>query len=80
MYKLIPYDRHEIKGSYAKTKNFKILEEFRDSEYDCVKVEGWTNTTAHNAANTLNVSIKRFGLGGIKALSRAGNVYLIKTT
>ena len=80
MIKLIPCDRNEIEGGYARTKNLKILEEFRDSGLDCAKLEGWTNKDANHAATSLNVSIKRFKFGGIKATGRAGNVYLIKTT
>jgi hypothetical protein len=80
MMKLIPCDRNEIRGGYSRTKNQEILEEFRGSGADCALVEGWTTKDANGAAASLNISIKRFKFGDIKAVSRAGKVYLIKTT
>lgn len=78
--KLIPYDKAKIEGImyYKKTDNLKILEEFASSGLDCAKVDEFSNKSAFSCANSLNHSIKRYKFAGIHAISRRGNVYLIK--
>lgn len=80
MMDIILHDRNLIKSGYAKTKNQKILEQFRDSKMDCAKVVNWTNKDAKCCANSLNASIKRFGFVGIKATydSDLEEVYLLR--
>ena len=39
--KLVPYDAKEV-GYYKKTKNFDLLTEFANSEYDCCMVKDYT--------------------------------------
>jgi hypothetical protein len=80
--KLIAYDKNKIKniGGYKKTENMKIIDEFVDSGLDCVKVEGWTQKYAWRCAWSLNQTIKRLKKSGIRALSRDGEVFLIKET
>lgn len=46
---------------------------------DCAKVEGFTHKTADGCATALNQAIKRYNKAGIKAISRKGEVFLIKT-
>lgn len=81
MMKLVPYDIKKVEnvGGYAKTKNLDILEKFIASGLECAKVEGWTLKHSWQAAQSLNASIKRFKFANISAISRKGNVYLIKT-
>lgn len=78
--KLVEYDIDKIEGArnYRRTSNLIILEEFIDSGMECAKVEGFNNKTATHCTTSLNASIKRFNLGGIRAISRKGGCYLIK--
>lgn len=80
--KFVPYDREDIKnlGGYKQCKNQKILEEFANSEYDCVEIVDYTNKNSNYCAASLNVSIKRFKFSNMNAISRDGRVFLIKTT
>ena len=80
--KLVPYDLKKIEKAkgYRKSENQKIIEEFLESKHDCVKVEGWTQKSAMCCAGSLNKSIERFKLTGARALSRKGEVFLIKTS
>ena len=72
------YDIKSIKSTFKKCKNQEILEEFQNSEFDCVKVLAWNNSSAHSCVNSLNASIKRFKLLGLKAITRKDEVFLIK--
>lgn len=77
--KLIPYDKSKLGSiSYARTKNYKILQEFIDSDYDCVKVENYSHKDAKGCNWCLSASIKRYHLDGIKCVLRNGEVFLIK--
>lgn len=79
----VPYDfeKIELKKSYFKrSNNQKIIEEFLASGQDCVKIEDWTQKSAMCCAGVLNKSIERFKLTGAKAISRNGEVYLIKAS
>ena len=76
---LVAYDRKKLDvRSYVYGKNMELIEEFRDSDLDCVKVEGWTHKNAGICAGALNDSIKRCKAFTIRAISRNGEVYLIK--
>jgi hypothetical protein len=74
--KLIPADINEVKRAYAHVR--KIIQEFHESDLDCVKVEDWTHKDAGSCAWSLNSSAKRGGYHNIKAAVRKGKVYLIK--
>lgn len=80
--KLVEYDINKIEGAkcYKKSDNLRILEEFIESGMEYAKVEGFNNKTAMHCATSLNTSIKRYNLGGIRAISRKGVCYLIKIT
>lgn len=77
--RLVPYDRKKIKRFYKMSDNYQILKEFAESDHDCMKVEGWTCKTAGYCATSLNGSIKRYKINGMFAVSRKGEVFLIKT-
>lgn len=78
--KLVKWDVQAIDNCYyARTKNQSILEEFINSGMECAKIEGWTNTSAAQCATSLNTTSKRMKMHGVKAISRKGEVYLIKT-
>lgn len=76
---ITPYSKSKLQTSnYQKCKLQKILEVFRDSNMDCVKVEGWEHKDANTCAASFMNSIKRFNIKGIRAISRKGEVFLIK--
>ena len=77
--KLTPYNKKDLYiNGYKRTKNIRIIDEFVNSEYDCVKVEGWSHGEAFHHAASLNMTIKRMNKSGIKAVSRKGEVFLVK--
>lgn len=79
--KMIPYDSKKLNTyGYKRSSNLELLEEFVNSGMDCVKVEDWTQSTANACAGSLNSSIKRYNLYSIRAISRGGEVYLIKAS
>lgn len=63
---------------YTRTKNEKLLEEFVNSDMEIAEVKDYTNKDAKSCSNSLNLSIKRFHMTGIKSIIRNGKVYLIK--
>lgn len=67
------------KGFYTKTKNFKIIEDFVNSGLNCAEVKEFTNKSSYGCATSLNVSIKRFKVAGIKAIVCKNRVFLVKT-
>lgn len=78
--KLVKYDINKMDNAdgYRKSDNDKILEEFVESGMDCAKVEGFLHTTSMSCASSLNNSIKRYHIGGVRAVSRKGECFLIK--
>lgn len=78
--RLVAYEMSKLMEGpiFTRTKNMEIIEEFVNSGMDCAKVEGFTQKTADSCATSLNLSIKRFNKAGIKAISRKGEVFLIK--
>lgn len=79
---LTPYELKQLDNlmGYKAGANQKIIEEFVDSGYDCAKVEGWTASKSYSAAASLNKTIETMHKGGIKAISRCGEVFLVKTS
>lgn len=79
--KLVPYEKKYLQvNTYKQTKNGELLEEFVNSGLDAARVDGWTNATPYSAANSFNRSIERFKFTNIRAITRKGEVYLIRTT
>ena len=76
--KLVECNINEI-GTYKKTNNLKILEEFLDSGMVCARVDDYTQVSANGCATSLKTSIKRFNIHGVDAIRRKDNVYLIRT-
>lgn len=76
---LTPYTKSKLQSSnFQRCKLQKILEEFRDSDMDCAKIEGWEYKDANTCAASFAGSIKRFNVKGIRAISRQGEVFPIK--
>ena len=64
--------------SLKRTRNLKVLEEFANSDMQCTEVKEFTNKNAKSCRNSLDISIKRFHMTGIKTIERKGKVYLVK--
>lgn len=78
----VPYDFKKIERvkGYKKSDNQKILEEFLASGHDCVKVEDWNQKSAMSCAGSFNKTIERFKMTGARAISRKGEVFLVKAS
>ena len=77
--KLKPYDIKKTKpGLWRKTKNKRILDEFCNSGLECAEVTGYDCKNAEYASTSLNCSIKRYCMTGIRSICRKGHVYLIR--
>lgn len=78
--RLTAYSAADIrKGCYKKSDLLVLIEEFVNSDMECAKVEGFTHKSACSCASSFNLAIKRYNKGGIKAISRKNEVFLIKT-
>lgn len=79
--KLVPVDRAEIGTSrrgFSRTKNFDILTAFIESGMDAARLDAFDYADARKGSSSLKASIRHFGFSGITAVSRKGNLYLIK--
>lgn len=76
----VPCDLKKIMNAkgFKGTKNYDIITEFVEGNYECVKIEGWEHANAYSCTGSLNSAIKRFNKGGIKAVTINGEVYLVK--
>lgn len=75
--------RRELKsvingGTYKRSDNLRILEEFADSGLECAEVKNFSQKNAEVCASSLANSIKHYGFSGIAAISRKDHVYLIR--
>lgn len=79
MITLEPYSKEKLGiRLFNCTANMRLLEDFADADLDCVKVVGWNHSSAYSCVHALNESAKRYHLYHIKAISRKGEVFLIK--
>lgn len=75
--RLVPVNHEEVKG-YKKTKLLELLEEFERMDATAVRVDGANYNKASTGATTIRAAAKRFGKLNIDAVSRNGNIYLLK--
>lgn len=73
------YDFTEVHKFYKPTKNYVLVKEFASSGLECAILRDWKHSSAYNCVASLNNSIKRFKIAGIKAVCANGQVYLIRT-
>lgn len=79
--KLIPYDVTKLNvNGYKMSDNYRLLDEFRNSDLTCAEVKDFTHRDAPVCAGSINQSIKRYKIGNVHAICRKGRVFLIKTT
>lgn len=80
--RLTPYEKQKLGNinKRGRTGNylFELLEEFANSDLDCVKVEEWTHKNATGCVTSLYRAIKRYNKTGIRVIQRRDEVYLIK--
>lgn len=77
--KLVPVERTELKKRYFKpTKLYAVLMEFANSGHTAVRVDDHGYKNVNGGANAFNKSAKTFNMPHIKAITRNGNLYLIK--
>ena len=77
---LVAYDKKKLDNlyGYKRTKWLKIIDEFVESDMDCVKLENFSHKTSTSCTAALKVAIKRYHKAGIQAIERNGEVFLIK--
>ena len=78
--KLTFLDRKEVpETSWGRcsTKYFAILNEFADNDATAAMIE---DIDLKNPQTAINSAIKRYGMTGIKCISRNNRLYLIKET
>ena len=79
--KLVPFNVKDIAPRrYKLCANQKVIQEFLDSGLECAKVEDYTQHSAYCCTKCLSIAIKSMNVGTVCAITRKGNVYLIKTT
>ena len=77
--KLVKADRNDLKNKgYMETNNYELLNEFIRSGLDCAEIQDFPQSTASSCANSLNNSIKRFHISGVRVARKKGKVYLVK--
>lgn len=78
--KLVPYDRNKIDNvNFVKTKNYKLLLEFVESNELCARVDDHDCAKASYCAASLQASIKRFNINNVRVMLRKDKVFLIRT-
>lgn len=80
--RLIPYEKEQLgelrKGGYNKSDIFTTLNEFANSDLNCVKIEGWTQKNAVGCYTSFHRSISRYKMTGIRVVKRGDEVFLVK--
>lgn len=78
--KLIPYKKENLTNVkyYKKSDILVLLEEFAESDLDCVKVEGWTHKNASSCMSSFRNAIARYKMANIRCVARDKEVFLIK--
>lgn len=76
--KLVPCEKIHLKTYVRNSDNFETIMEFKDSELECAKVEGYPHVSAKICATSLRNTIKNYKIRGIKVSYRGDEVYLIK--
>ena len=76
--KLVPYNVEKLRAGFKRTKNQTILEEFANSDYDCVEIKDFSHKNAKSCSSCLSLSVKRFGYQNIRVVQRGNQVFLIK--
>lgn len=77
--RMIPCDIENVEGGYyTRTKNYKYLKSFADSDLNCVEVVDYDHKNAYSCSASLKKTILNFKMYNIESFTRRGKVYLIK--
>ena len=68
----------EMKGD-CHTDMWKLIDGFKRSGYECVRLIGWTHKTAKSCADSINIFLGRNRIPFVRVMTRKGEVYLINT-
>lgn len=60
------------------TDNYKLLTDFANSDYECVKLEGYTHKDAKSCQSSICASIRKFRMIGIRVRIHRDDVFLVK--
>lgn len=78
--KLIPCNINKIKQTKRYTSEVhEKLEEFIQSKYDCVEIEGYPYKNATNCRTAFQRKIKQIGYENVVCVTSGGKVFLVKT-
>lgn len=80
-YRMVKCTKEEIEVVNRRVygKNYQLLNDFRESDMDCCKLEGWTQKDAKNCKNSLDATINRYKMFTIGVMTRDNtHVYLYK--
>ena len=76
--RMVPCDKNEFKVR-KNSDNFKLLMDFKESDFDCVRLDDHNWANAKCAQCSLLATRKHYGITGIEVITRKGNIYLLKT-
>lgn len=78
--KLVPMDAQEVRKDLAakRCNNQKLIEEFVNSEHECVEVVGYSQKNSKICADCLRVAMKSMKIYHIRATVKGDHVFLIK--
>lgn len=69
----------EYTGYIRKKANVtKLIDDFLNSGMQVAKLEDWEYVTAISGAGTINRTAKRLGIRTIKAVTRNGEIFLVR--
>lgn len=79
--KFTPVDKQVIDGLYRKENSTDLsmfIDNFRESEYECVEVTDFTHKSAKSCYQSLHSHLRRHRIGTVKCMLRDNRVFLIK--
>ncbi len=76
--RMVPCDKNEFKVR-KNSDNFKLLMDFKESDFDCVRLDDYSWANAKSAQCSLLASMKHYRITGIAVIMRKENIYLLKT-
>lgn len=78
--KLSEIKREHLKDTIITSKEYyALLDDFLDSDYQCVKVTGWEHVRAVYCQQIISRIIRKRRMIGVKCALRDNEVFLIKT-
>lgn len=75
---LVMADVSEAKMRYKRTKVLEILEQFKESGFECARVVDHNYAEAKSGVNAFRKAIHRFGINGVEVCIRNGEIYLVR--